>query len=102
MKLIIIYITSPTKKEALKIARFLLGKKLIACANVFPITSIYNWKNKAVNEKEYVLIAKTVNKNFPQIKKEVEKIHSYDTPCILKIPITSNKKYFNWVCTEIN
>ena len=37
MKYIFVYITNPTKKEAEKIARHLLEKRLIACANVFPV-----------------------------------------------------------------
>jgi len=26
-------------------------------------------------------------------KEEVEKIHSYDCPCVIKIPIEANEKY---------
>ncbi len=97
---IFIYITNSLKKEARKIARRLLKKKLIACANIFPTESLYDWKGKVVDEKEFVLIAKTLNKNFEKIKKEVEKIHSYSVPCITKIPVESNSKYFKWIKKE--
>ena len=32
---------------------------------------------------------------------EVEKIHSYDIPCIIKIPIEANKSYFEWIRNEV-
>jgi periplasmic divalent cation tolerance protein len=98
--LILVYITNPNKKEAIKIARYLLKKRLIACANVFPVESFYWWKGKIQNEKEFVLIGKALAKNFVKIKKEVKKVHSYLIPCVLKIPVRANKEFFNWVKTE--
>ena len=97
MKFVLIYITNPTKKEAKRIANHLLEKKLIACANIFSIDSLYWWESKIADEKEFVLIAKTKKENFEKIKKEVENIHSYAIPCIIKIPVSSNKKYYNWL-----
>ena len=97
MNFIFIYITNPTKKEARKIAKHLLEKKLIACANIFPIDSLYWWKGKIAEEKEFVLIAKTKKDNFNRVKKEIEKIHSYTIPCIVKIPVSSNEKYYQWL-----
>lgn len=99
---IYIYITFPNKQSATKIAKYLVSKRLIACANISgPIASIYRWKDKMVNEKEFVLIAKTISKNFRAVQKEVERIHPYTIPCIVKIPVSSNKKYFDWLKGEI-
>ena len=69
--------------------------------NIFPINSLYWWKNKIVDAKEFVMIAKTAKTNFERVKKEVENIHSYDVPCIVKIPVSSNKKYSDWLMGEI-
>jgi len=99
---IFVYITNPSEKEAKKIARHLLAKKLIACANIFPIKSMYQWKGKLADEKEFVLIAKTSSKNFEKVKKEVEKIHPYEIPCIARIPVSSNEKYFNWLKNQLS
>jgi periplasmic divalent cation tolerance protein len=97
VSVIFIYITNPTKRVAKKIAKHLLQKRLIACANIFPINSLYWWEGKICDEKEFVLIAKTVEKNFEKVKNEVEKIHPYSIPCITKISVTPNKKYLNWL-----
>ncbi|MBI2668065.1 divalent-cation tolerance protein CutA [Candidatus Woesearchaeota archaeon] len=99
---ILVYITNPTKEEAKKIAKHLLNKKLIACANIYSnINSLYHWKGKIADEKEFILIAKTTEKKYEKVKKEVEKIHSYTIPCIIKIPVSSNEKYFDWIRSEI-
>ncbi len=100
-KFIFIYITNQTKEEAEKIAKYLLKKKLIACANIFPIRSLYLQKGKIADEGEIVLIAKTYESNFEKVKNDIEKMHSYAIPCIVKIPVSSNKKYFDWLKNEI-
>ncbi len=102
MSFIFIYITNPSKEEAKNVAKHLLEKKLIACGNIFPISSIYWWENKITEEDEFVLIAKTMEKNFEKVKTEVEKIHPYKIPCIVKISVDSNEKYFEWIQKEVN
>ncbi len=101
MDFILIYITNPTDKEAKETAKYLLKKKLIACANIFPINSLYRWKGKIADRNEIVLIGKTTENKFEIVKNEIEKIHSYKIPCIVKIPVSSNKKYYDWLKKEI-
>ena len=64
MSFIFAYITNSDKKIAKKIAMNLLKKRIVACANMFPIDSIYWWKNKIEESKEYVLIVKTKKEEF--------------------------------------
>ena len=96
----LVYITCRDEKEAVKISKYLLEKRLIACSNIHPIRSLYWWKGKIQDEKEYAIIAKTIDKNYNKIKKEVSKIHSYDVPCILKIDAEANESYEQWVKKE--
>jgi len=101
-KFIFIYITNPTKAEARKIAKHLVEKKLIACANIYSnINSIYPWKGKIAEGKETILIAKTTEKNYNKVKEEVEKIHSYTIPCIAKLPADFNDKYAEWLKSNL-
>ena len=97
----IAYITCKDKREAERISMHLLKKRLIACANIFPIKSMYWWNGKIVNGNENVVIAKTNNKNFKKVVNEVKKIHSYSIPCILKLNAASNKEYGAWVDNEM-
>jgi len=100
MKFIIIYITHKNLKEAKKVAEHLLREKLIACVNYFPIESSYWWKGKIENSKEIVSLMKTKKENWKKVKAEVEKIHPYDVPCIMKIEVEANKEYFDWIQKE--
>lgn len=97
----LIYITCRDKKEAERISMCLLKKRLIACANIFPIKSMYWWQNKIANCNENVVIAKTSNKNFNKAAAEVKNNHSYKIPCILKINATANKEYEAWTKKEM-
>lgn len=102
MKPILVYITNSSKEEAEKIAKHLLEKRLIACASIYPIQSMYWWEGEIANENEYVLDAKTSEDIFEEVKSEVEKIHTYSIPCILKIPIDTNDNYKDWMKKELN
>ena len=93
----LIYITCPDEAEAVKISKHLLNKRLIACSNIHRIRSLYFWKKKMQDEQEYVIMAKTREKNYGMIKEEVKKMHSYDVPCILKIDTEANEEYSKWV-----
>ncbi len=95
--MIIVYTTCKDKEEAQKIAKHIVEKKLAACANYFPINSIYEWQAKLQEDNEFVLLLKTVDENFDKVKEEVEKIHSYEVPCILKINAEANEEYMDWV-----
>ena len=97
----LVYITCKDEKEAVKISKHLLEKRLIACSNIFPVRSMYFWNGKMQNHKEIVILAKTTEKNYEKIKKEVSKIHSYDVPCILKIDAEANESYDEWVRKEV-
>ena len=100
--MIIVYITCKDKKEAKKISIHLLKKRLIACANLFPIESLYWWKNKINQDKEIVIIAKTQKENFLSIQKEVKKNHSYKVPCIDSWDVDNvDEDYLKWLNNEI-
>ena len=99
--MIIVYVTTSSKEEASKIAHYLLESKLIACANLFPINSVYRWEGEIKEDAEFVLLLKTIDKNYDQIVKEISKLHSYSVPCILKMDVKSNEVYEKWVDGEL-
>ena len=96
---IIIYSTFKNRLEAEKIITHLLNKKLVACANLFPIKSIYFWKSRMVNNNEVAALLKTTEKNWTKIKNEIKKLHSYEVPCIEKIKVETEKNYGQWIKT---
>lgn len=100
MKFILIYTTNPDLKTARRIADNLLKSKLIACANFFPVKSAYRWKGKIEHGREIVAILKTSKGLWKRVKREVVKVHPYETPCILKIETEANEEFAAWITGE--
>ena len=99
MNFFLTYVTTKSEEEALKLANLAVQKNLAACGNIFPkMKSIYKWKNKLQNDTETVLILKTNSNKYPLLEKLILEKHSYEVPCILKIPISDgNKEYLKWI-----
>ncbi len=96
-----VYITVGSEHEAKGIAKNLLDSRLIACANLFPINSLYYWKDKFQEDKEYAIIMKTRSDLIKKLIKELKKIHSYDVPCIVSWDISNgNPDYLSWIKKE--
>jgi periplasmic divalent cation tolerance protein len=90
--------TFKTKKSAEKMAEILLRKKLVACAQISRIESFYNWEDKILGEKEFLLTAKTKTSFYKKVEKKILENHPYQTPQIISVPILSGSKaYFDWL-----
>ena len=100
MYIIIVKVNHKNLKDAEKIGNLLLEKKLVSCANYFPIKSSYFWQWKIQITDEITSIFKTRSWNWKCIKDEILRNHSYITPCILKIKTQANKDYVDWVYNE--
>ena len=96
--MISVYITCKDMKEAKLIAAHLLEKRLIACANIFPVTSMFRLEGKVVDELEVSMLCKARKESFARIKEEVRQLHSYEIPCIVALPWhESDSDYREWV-----
>ena len=95
------YSPCPNHEEAVRLAKVLLERKLIACANIFPITSVYEWEGKVVEDGEVVLIAKTSREGFPVLRQALEELHPYDVPCILELSGDANDSYTQWLLAQV-
>ncbi len=90
---IVVLITCASEKEAQKIARILLEAELAACVNILPdITSVFSWEGKIQQEKEVLMMVKTLKSVFTSLEKTVKKNHSYTLPEIIALPISDGSK----------
>ena len=96
---LVVLITAADKKECRKIARHLVEARLAACVNITgPIESIYRWQGKIARDREYQLFIKTTREIFPEIKLAISKLHSYENPEVICLPvIDGSEKYLQWV-----
>jgi periplasmic divalent cation tolerance protein len=97
-----IYVTTGNRSEALKIGRFLVQQRLVACANVLSgMTAVYWWEGKVEEGDEAILIAKTTADRVEQVMVAVKEQHSYDCPCVIALPIMAGlPDYLGWVHDE--
>jgi periplasmic divalent cation tolerance protein len=97
---IVVMVTCGSAEEANKIAHSLVGQRLAACANILrvPVQSVYRWKGKVESAKEVLLIVKTTRRRFAALERAVKRLHSYDVPEIIALPIAAGSRdYLAWL-----
>lgn len=96
---VIVLITTKSKQEAEKIAQQLLGKQLVACANIIgPVFSFFRWSGNIEKTEEYIALMKSRKDLFKKLEKNVKALHSYEVPEIVAIPIVEGSKpYMVWL-----
>jgi periplasmic divalent cation tolerance protein len=96
-----VYVTCKSEAEARLLARRALEKRLAACANIFPVSSLYWWNGAIRSSKETAVILKTRASLARALVKELENAHSYDVPCIDSIPVlTMNRSCAAWLASQ--
>jgi len=101
----VVLVTCGTLSEGRKIARRVVQRRLAACVNVLPspMDSYYTWKGKLEVAREYLLVMKTTVKRLPQLEKEVKRLHSYEVPEFIALPLTyGSRAYLSWVQQSVS
>jgi periplasmic divalent cation tolerance protein len=100
---IVILATAPSLRESRKIARHLVESRLAACVNISRLVqSLYRWEGKIAADKEFLLFIKTTRELFPEVKAAVAKLHSYQNPEIICLPvIDGSEKYLQWIADSV-
>ena len=103
MSFIQVMTTTETKEQAMDIARHLVEEKLAACVQITePVESIYRWKSKVELSQEYLCLIKTREGLFPNVETAIKKLHSYETPEIIAVPIIrGSAEYLTWLNDEL-
>lgn len=95
----VIIFTASSIKEARSIVQELLKEKLIACGNILSsVESHFVWKEKYCIEKEIKVVLKTKKELFKKVENVILKLHSYEVPEIIMLPIEKGyEKYLRWI-----
>jgi len=100
---IVVLSTCSDEKEGEKLARALLDERLAACVSLVPrIRSFYHWKGAIENAGECLLLIKTSREVFEPLCVALQKLHTYDVPEILAVPVVDGEpNYLNWLESNI-
>jgi len=95
---VMIISTCADMESARKIAGILIDGRLAACAQMFPVMSIYTWQSKVCEDDEIMLFIKTKAALFDEIAAAIKGNHPYDVPEIIQIPLTNGlPDYLRWI-----
>jgi len=96
---IVITCSCPSHAEAESIAKMLLEKKLIACAQLSaPVRSLYWWRGAIQDESEVIVSMKSLASLYPLIEAAILARHSYEVPEIAASPLTMvSPTYLAWL-----
>jgi periplasmic divalent cation tolerance protein len=99
MQHILIYITVESEDEGRAIARELLSQKLVACANMLPAhKALYTWQGEMEEGTEHIVLLKTRKDLFKRVEQEICRLHSYECPCIIALPVKDgHAPFLEWI-----
>jgi len=100
---IVVLSTASSAAEAETIARRLVDERLAACVNVVTgVRSFYRLKGKIEDSSEWLLVIKSSRGRFEELRAALEKLHSYDVPEVIALPVVEGtKNYLNWMEGEL-
>jgi periplasmic divalent cation tolerance protein len=96
----VVLVTCSSLTEARRIARRVVSRRLAACVNIVlsPVESFYTWKGNLEKTREYLLVIKTTTKRLAALEKAVMRLHSYDVPEFIALPIAAGSpNYLSWL-----
>ena len=99
---ILILTNVPDHALATALAQALIDQRLAACVNIgAPVQSIYHWRARIETGHEVPIVIKTRSALYTHVEDAIRKIHPYDTPEIIAIPvIEGDARYLDWLATE--
>lgn len=88
-------------KAARDLARSAVDRGLAACVQINEITSVYSWKGKVEEGREWRLLFKTSDAAYEGLTHLILGEHPYDEPALWSYKIEGgSRSYLNWIDLE--
>ena len=96
--------TVSSPEEAERICDALIEDRLAACVQVAgPVSSIYRWQGAVEREQEWQCLAKTEARLYEEVEAAIRRVHSYEEPEILAIPVLAGSRgYLDWISANLS
>ena len=101
---IVAFSTVGKAKDAERIARALVERRLAACVNVLPgVVSFYRWKGDVCRDGELLLVIKTRAERLEALQEALVALHPYELPELVVVPIESgHPPYLEWLDESVS
>lgn len=100
-ELLLVLTTLASADDARALARALLERRLVACAQISAVESLYRWDGAVQQEPEARLLLKTTTAQWPALQAAVRALHPYTLPALLALPVARALPAFaDWVRDE--
>ena len=100
----VVLVTCGSRAEARRIGRAVVTQRLAACANLLEtrVESVYLWKGKVEQAREFLLLMKTSTALLGALEAEVKRLHSYEVPEFIALPIVAGSRaYLVWLAHSL-
>jgi len=100
--LVLVLTNLPDVDVARRVARELVENRFAACVTLLPGSeSVYRWQGVIESATEVPVLIKTRRSCYPALETELRRLHPYDVPEIVSIPIVDGlPAYLAWVMHE--
>ncbi|MFG2822236.1 divalent-cation tolerance protein CutA [Kitasatospora sp. NPDC048365] len=93
--------THDDQAAARALAASLVRDRLAACAQVYPVESVYWWDGEVQNTTEWRIDLKTRADLADRLTARIAELHPYDTPEVVAVPVVAGSPaYLAWLTAE--
>lgn len=95
---LVVTTTVANENDARALAARLLADRLVACAQMLPIRSLYTWKDEIADEAEVLIVLKTREELYEPLERAILELHGYELPEIVMMPLAGGLGgYLDWI-----
>jgi len=102
-KAFVVLCTCPDEAVARQLAHRLVDERLAACVNRVPgLVSTYAWEGAVQEDREVLLIIKTLENTLVALEQRLRELHPYDVPEVIALPIAGgSERYLSWLAESV-
>ncbi|MEU3558471.1 divalent-cation tolerance protein CutA [Kitasatospora sp. NPDC006786] len=98
---LVVTTTHDDETKARALAAKVIGERLAACAQVYPVRSVYWWEGEVRSGDEWRIDFKTRAELAGPLSTFIGEQHSYDVPEVVAVPVVAGaESYLNWISAE--
>lgn len=102
--ILVCFTTIGSRDAGTKLSEMLVAERLAACVQMVPgLRSVYLWKDEVQRDDETLLIIKTTQHRWADLKSRIKEIHPYEVPELVALPVTAGfPAYLEWIGESVD